>query len=414
MQTKIMAAVNQLCAEKNLPRDIVIDAIQDALVAAYRKDYGKKEEEIEISFNEENENITVLKVLEVVSKVSDEHKEISKKDAAKYKKSAKAGDIIKIDVTPNEYGRIAAQAAKQVIIQKLQEAEKKMVFDKFKEREGEIFSALVSRVERGQVFLDFDKITAILPPRGQVRNERYYPGQRIKIFLDKVVMSHMGPELYISRNHPKLVKKLFEMEIPEIKSDLVEIKSIAREPGVRSKVAVFSEQEEIDPVGACVGQKGVRIQAIMDELGGEHIDIIEWTDDVEKLVSQALSPAKISRIEILEEEKRIKAHILESERALAIGRGGQNVRLAGILCGYEIDIITVEHVDAIKPKKEESTSLTPIKDSSKLDQDIIQKLEIAGIEFLEQLSGLNKNYLLEIEGITEKEADVIIESMTKA
>jgi len=411
MQSKFVAAVNQLCAEKNLPREIVLDAIKDALVAAYKKDYGQKEQEIEVLLDEGNENITVLKILEVASKIEDENIQISKKDALKYKKTAKVGDKIKIDVTPGEYGRIAAQTAKQVIIQKLQEAEKNMVFDKFKQKEGEIFSALVSRVERGQVFLDFDKITAILPPRGQVKSERYYPGQRIKIYLDKVVMSHLGPELYISRTHPELVEKLFEMEIPEIKADVVKIKAVAREPGVRSKIAVESTQEDVDPVGACVGQKGMRIQSIMDELGGEHIDIIEWSEEIEKLVTQALSPAKISKIEVIEDEKRIKAHILESERALAIGRGGQNVRLAGILCGYEIDIVTVEHVDAIKPKKdlEKKDQLTPIKEGLKIDQEIIEKLEGAGIEFVEQLSGLNKNYLLEIEGITEEEADKILD-----
>jgi len=414
MQSKFVAAVNQLCAEKNLPREVVLEAIQDALVAAYRKDYGHKDQELEILLDEKSENITVLQILKVVSKASDENKEIAKKDATKYKKNVKVDDIIKIDVTPQEYGRIAAQTAKQVIIQKLHEAEKNMIFDKFKEKEGEIFSALVSRVERGQVFLDFEKITAILPPRGQVRSERYYPGQRIKIYLDRVAMTYAGPELYISRTRPELVRKLFELEIPEIKAKVVEIKSVAREPGVRSKIAVFSTQDDVDPVGACVGQKGTRIQAIMDELGGEHIDIIEWTEDIDKLVSQALSPAKISKIEVIEEEKRIKAHILESERALAIGRGGQNVRLAGILCGYEIDIVTVEHVDAIKPKKDVSQpgQLTAIKDDLDIAADTIEKLEKAGIEFVEQLSGLNKNYLLEIEGITSEEADIVMKAVS--
>ncbi|MEK7126567.1 MAG: transcription termination factor NusA, partial [Patescibacteria group bacterium] len=266
MQTQFIAAVNQLCDEKNIPKDTVLETIKAALRAAYRKDYGNKDQNVDVELDENSGLATVYLIKTVVEKVTSGDLEMTEKDAKKYKKSAKIGDQIKIDVTPTNYGRIAAQAAKQVIIQRIQEAERDVMYEMFKDRENELINSVVHRVDGRNVYLNLDdKITVTLPYEEQIPGEKYYSGQRIKLYLDKVIKTSRGPELLISRTHKNLVKKLLELEIPEIKSGLVEIKSIARDPGVRCKVAVRSIDEKIDPIGSCVGQKGVRVQNIMEE-----------------------------------------------------------------------------------------------------------------------------------------------------
>ncbi|MBD3156404.1 transcription termination factor NusA, partial [Candidatus Peregrinibacteria bacterium] len=259
MQSQFMAAINQICDEKNIPRDKVIETIKAALRAAYRKDYGNREENVDIELNEGANFATVFLIKEVVKKVENKYTEMTVAEAKKYKKSPKVGDEIRIDATPLEYGRIAAQAAKQVIIQRIQEAEREVMYENFKDRENELINALVHRVEHQQVYVNLDnKITTMLPPDQQIPGEQYYGGQRIKLYLDKVIKTTKGPQLVISRTHPNLVRKLLELEIPEIKSGVVEVKGIAREAGVRCKVSVSSNDEKIDPIGSCVGQKGVR------------------------------------------------------------------------------------------------------------------------------------------------------------
>ncbi|PIQ77053.1 transcription termination factor NusA, partial [Candidatus Peregrinibacteria bacterium CG11_big_fil_rev_8_21_14_0_20_46_8] len=262
MQSNFFAAISQLCDEKNLSRDVVLETVKAALRAAYRKDYGNRNQNVDVDLDEKSGNITVYLVKDVVKEIEDEDLDILVKDAQQYKKDAKEGDQIRIDVTPVGYGRIAAQSAKQVIIQRLQEAERDLMYQTFKEREDELLNALVHRVERDQVFIDLDKVTTILTRDQQIPGERYFGGQRIKIYLDKVIKTTKGPQLLISRTHPNLVRKLLELEIPEIKAGLVEIKSIARLPGVRCKIAVTSTDPKVDPIGSCVGQKGVRVQNI--------------------------------------------------------------------------------------------------------------------------------------------------------
>jgi transcription termination/antitermination protein NusA len=413
MQSQFIAAINQLCDEKNIPKDRILDTIKAALKAAYRKDYGNKDQNIEVELDEEHELATVYLVKEIVKKVEDPELQVSLKDATRYRKNAKIGDQIKIDVTPMEYGRIAAQSAKQVIIQKIQEAEREVMFENFKDKENELINALVQRVEYNTVHVNLDnKLTTILPHNEQIPRERYYAGQRIKLYLDKVTQTSRGPQLLISRSHPSLVMKLMELEIPEIKSGLVEIKGIAREPGVRSKVAVSSNDPKIDPIGSCVGQKGVRVQNVMDELNGERIDIIQWSDDIDQYIRTALAPAKVAAIQLDEQAKRAKVFVNPDQRPLAIGKSGQNVRLASRLTGLEIDILDIGEMQGAGADNQPKAQT--IKEIEAFSPEIIAKLEAANLTMIAQLHGLSIADLNGLEGITEEEAELIADEVKKA
>lgn len=414
MQSQFMAAINQICDEKNIPRDKVIETIKAALRAAYRKDYGNREENIDVELNEGANFATVFIVKEVVKKVENEHTEMTVAGAKKYKKNSKVGDEVRIDVTPLEYGRIAAQAAKQVVIQRIQEAEREVMYDNFKDRENELINALVHRVEHQQVYVNLDnKITTMLPPDQQIPGEQYYGGQRIKLYLDKVIKTTKGPQLVISRTHPNLVRKLLELEIPEIKSGVVEVKGIAREAGVRCKVAVSSNDEKIDPIGSCVGQKGVRVQNIMDELNGEKIDIIPWLEEQDNYIKIALAPAKITFIKLDEGEKRASCYVNPDQRPLAIGKNGQNVRLASELTGWEIDILDISDLDDKDVSKTEGGGKVEAQTVDDLDlkKTVLDKLKTANLTLVEQLKGLSVKDLTAVEGIGAKSAEAIVEAV---
>ncbi len=415
MQSQFFAAINQLCDEKNISRDRVMETIQAALRAAYRKDYGNKDQNVDVDIDPKSGVATVYVIKEIVKDVEDENLQINEKDAKKYDKKAKIGGEVRIDVTPTNYGRIAAQAAKQVIIQRVQEAERDIMYETFKDRENELINAVVHRVDGNNVYLNLDnKITMMLPYKEQIPGEKYYSGQRIKLYLDKVIKTSKGPELLISRTHRNLVKKLLELEIPEIKSDLVEVKSIARDPGVRCKVAVHSNDEKIDPIGSCVGQKGVRVQNVMDELNGERIDIIQWSENMEEYIETALAPAKTSVIKLEEKDRRAKVYVQPDQRPLAIGKQGQNVRLASILTGWEIDILDISEYEGsptIAKKKVEDKTLTI--ENLGLDEEISSKLTEANLTLIEQLKGLSAKDFSEIEGIDEEAAEKIVEAMNK-
>jgi N utilization substance protein A len=413
MQTQFIAAVNQLCDEKNIPKDIVLETIKAALRAAYRKDYGNKDQNVDVGLDENSGLATVYLIKTVVEKVASEDLEMTEKDAKKYKKSAKIGDQIKIDVTPTNYGRIAAQAAKQVIIQRIQEAERDVMYEMFKDRENELINAVVHRVDGRNVYLNLDdKITVTLPYEEQIPGEKYYSGQRIKLYLDKVIKTSRGPELLISRTHKNLVKKLLELEIPEIKSNLVEVKSIARDPGVRCKVAVRSIDEKIDPIGSCVGQKGVRVQNIMEELNGERIDIIGWSDNMEQYIKTSLAPAKTAVVKLFENEKRAKVYVQPDQRPLAIGKQGQNVRLASFLTGWEIDILDISEFDGGLPKAEEKLEANTVEELG-IDPTLVEKLKTANLTLVEQLKGLTAKDLSAVEGIDEEGAKSIAAAVKK-
>ncbi len=361
MRSTFLAAINQICSEKNVKPDQVLEAVKQAIATAYRKDYGNKEQEIRVDFEDNKDMPTILLVKEVVEDVENENFEISIKDAKRIKPDADVGDEIAIDVTPVEYGRIATQAAKQVILQKLQEAEKQSLYEKFKDREEELLTANVTKVDPNWVTLEIDGMTVSLPWREQIPGEHYYTGKRIRVYLDKVELTGKGPQLRISRTHPHLVKKLLELEIPEVRNGDVEIKAIARDAGFRSKVAVKSNDPRIDPIGACVGQKGVRIQAVMEEINGERVDMIEWSEDPIKLISLALQPAAISAVIIVNNDERVDdqgrkikkraaVFVEEAQRPMAIGKKGQNIRLATQLSGFELDMYNYEELPAFKAK----------------------------------------------------------------
>lgn len=361
MRASFIAAINQICSEKNVSPEQVLDAVKQAIATAYRKDFGNKEQEIRVDLQEGKDEPIILLIKEVVDDVENENFEISLEDAKKFKSDVDVGDEIEMDVTPVGYGRIAAQAAKQVILQKLQEAEKQSLFEMFKDREEELLTATVTKVEPNWVTLEIEGMTVSLPWKEQIPGEHYYTGKRIRVYLDKVELTGKGPQLRISRTHPGLVRKLLELEIPEVRNGDVEIKAIARDPGFRSKVAVHSSDPRIDPIGACVGQKGVRIQAVMEELNGERVDMIEWSDDPIRLISTALQPASISAVIIINEQegideegrrikKRAAVFVEEAQRPMAIGKKGQNIRLATDLSGFELDMYNYEELPAFKAK----------------------------------------------------------------
>ena len=445
MKPQFFAAIHQICDEKNIPYDRVIETIKAALATAYRKDFGNKEQEIEIILQDDTDIATVLLVQEVVEDVENPSIEISLAEARKMNPDTEVGDIIKIDVTPVEYGRIAAQSAKQVILQRLQEAERDSLYEMFKNRENEIMTALVMRVENGTVHIQIEKHNVMIGPRDQISGERYYNGKRMKVYLDKVVHTSKGPQLSISRTHPNLVVRLLEMEIPEIAEGEVEVKSIARDAGVRSKVAVFAEDDKIDPVGACIGQKGVRIQSVMTELNNERVDIIEWTEDAKEFIATSLQPAKIAEVIIVNDgsdpkvPKRAAVFVEEEERPMAIGKQGQNVRLASDLTGYELDLYNLEQLPAFKEKLKElmqtghriedkdletknaDEELAAAEASIKkeegnewgsLTKAVTNKLEAAGYAGLFDLSGMTLEELEAIDGIGKVSAKKIFEAIS--
>lgn len=343
---ELIATIDEICEEKNLPTQKVLEAVEHALAIAYRKDFGNKNQNIKVKLDLKTGEIEVFdeKIVVDDSKEGEEkkfnpRKEITLSEAKKIKKKVKVGDEIRIKLpVPSDFGRVAAQAAKQVIIQKLREAEREVIYQEYKEKEGKIITGIVQRKERGNVFIDLGKITAILPFQEQIKGEKYLPGQRIKVYILEVKPVR-GLEVIVSRAHPEIVREVFKSEVPEVANGIVEIKAIAREAGSRTKIAVATKEKSIDPVGTCIGQRGSRIQTIINEIGGEKIDIVEYSDNPVKFIINALSPAKISSVEISDEKNKIaKVKVKPDQLSLAIGKGGQNVRLAAKLTGWKIEV----------------------------------------------------------------------------
>ncbi|MDX9893722.1 MAG: transcription termination factor NusA [Patescibacteria group bacterium] len=375
-QPSISDAVQQICDEKGIPLESVIQTIEAALAAAFRKDFGEKNQNIKVEFDLVSGKSRVFDLKTVVEDMPEEElekleneaeqpaeitpeakdglaqdseeirrfnpkTEIQLTDAKAINKKYEIGDEIKTELTvPGDFGRMAAQTAKQVIVQKLRETERETIFQEFKNKEGEILVGTVQRKEGALVLVDLGRTTALLPPEEQIRGENYSPGNHVKVYIMSVNQTTKGPEIIVSRSHPEIVKKLFFLEIPEIANGTVEIKAVAREAGSRSKIAVYTDQENIDPIGSCIGQRGARIQTIISELKGEKVDIIKYSDDSEEYIANALSPAKILDIKVEPEEKTARAKVAEDQLSLAIGKAGQNVRLAAKLTGFKIDIIS--------------------------------------------------------------------------
>jgi N utilization substance protein A len=340
MKSELLTAVGQLCSEKGVPKELVLEALEAALVSAYKRNYGSLAEALTAEIDQGTSDVRIYHHPTVVEADPEGPDQILVDEARQTKPDAEPGDVLDIEVTPPNFnlGRIAAQTAKQVVVQKLREAERKMVYDEFAEREGEIVHGIVQRIEQGNVFVEIGRAEALMPRSEQVPTERYYPQQRIRVYVSEVNDTHRGPQIIVSRGHRFMLRRLFEQEVPEIYNGTVEIKAIAREAGARSKVAVAARQPGIDPVGSCVGMRGVRIQNIVNELGGEKIDVVEWSDDAAGYVANALSPAQVTEVRINEEEKTATVIVPERQLSLAIGKEGQNARLAAKLTGWRIDI----------------------------------------------------------------------------
>lgn len=365
------SAIEQICEEKGISKEKVLETIEVAIAAAYKKDYGHKGQIIRANFDLETGGVKIFQVRQVLDEgmikteeeieaekemldsdkeaVQEEEgekkvrfnpeKHIMLEEAQKVDPDIKAGEELLVELeSKTDFGRIAAQTAKQVIIQRIREAERETVYDEYRDKEGQILSGIVQRMERGAVFVDIGKTTGVLFPEEQVQGERYRIGQRIRVLVLQVQKESRGPNIVLSRAHPKMLSKLFELEVPEIASGAVEIKSIAREAGSRSKIAVTSTEEGVDPIGSCVGQKGTRVQAVINELGGEKIDIIEWSEEPAKFIANALAPAKVLNVDIDNETKIAKVEVPEDQLSLAIGKRGQNVRLAAKLTEWKIDV----------------------------------------------------------------------------
>jgi N utilization substance protein A len=348
MKSDFLLAITQLSAEKNLPKDVVLTAVEAALVSAYKKDTFNPNQKISVKINPNSGKVEVWVEKEVVQKVADPDLEITLREAKKIKGDAKVGETVIIEATPANAGRIAAQTAKQVILQRLHEAEHSAIFEEYADKEGEVVSGVVQRFEAGQVLIDMGRTEAVLPPSEQVRTERYRVGQRLKVVLLQVARTSKGPRVIVSRSHPELLRRLFELEVPEVYNGTVEIKSIAREAGFRSKIAVAAKQEGIDPVGCCVGLRGIRIQNIVSETNGEKIDVVMWSPDPATFIANALSPAHIMSVELNKEEQVATVIVPDKQLSLAIGKEGQNARLAAKLTGWRIDIKSASTAEAEK------------------------------------------------------------------
>lgn len=338
MSKEMLNALNALETEKGISKEIVIEALEAALVSAYKRHYGQSQN-VEVEFDGKKGNIHVYAVKEVTEEVMDSQLEVALKEALLINKAYELGDKIRFEVTPKDFGRIAAQTAKQVILQRMREAERNIIYNEFSAYENDIMQGIVERQDRRYIYVNLGKIEAVLSKQDQMPNEFYQPHDRIKVYVSKVENTSKGPQVFVSRSHPDLLKRLFEQEIPEVYDGIVEIVSIAREAGDRSKVSVRSRDENIDPVGTCVGQKGQRVQEIVNELKGENMDIVEWNADPSVFITNALNPAQV--VDVIFDENNPKACTVvvpDYQLSLAIGKKGQNARLAAKLTGFKIDI----------------------------------------------------------------------------
>ncbi|WP_366921677.1 transcription termination factor NusA [Metallumcola ferriviriculae] len=350
MNTDFIDAIHELEKSKGVSSEVLFDAIEAALISAYNKNFGSKRN-VRTVIDRETGEITVYSCKTVVEQVEDDRTDISFEAAQKANPNYELGDIVEEEVTPRDFGRIAAQTAKQVVVQRIREAERGVIFDEYVSREDEIVTGLVQRIEGKTVYVDLGKTEAVLPPTEQIANEAYKHGNRIKSYILEVKKTTKGPQIIVSRTHPGLLKRLFELEVPEIHDGVVEVKSISREAGSRSKLAVSSVDDNVDPVGACVGPKGMRVQSIVNELNGEKIDIVRWSDDPAVFVANALSPSKVVSVNVDEGTKIAQVVVPDYQLSLAIGKEGQNARLAAKLTAWKIDIKSESQVKPQEPDK---------------------------------------------------------------
>jgi transcription termination/antitermination protein NusA len=415
MANLLYQQIEMLSREKHIEPEVVVSAIEDAMVVAARK-YYKTEEDLRGKFNSETGQVDVFSVMTVVEEVADPTREISVTDARRKNPSAEVGTEILTSKPTDVLGRIAAQTAKQVILQKVREAERDTIFNEYHSRVGELVTVIVKRAEGPDLIVDMGRTEARLPKREQSKLETYNIGERLRVVIRMVDRAAKGPQVIVSRADAALVQRLFEMEVPEIYDGTVQIRAAARESGERTKVAVFSRDKDVDPVGACVGMKGMRVQSIIRELRGEKIDIIPYSEETVAFAQKALSPAKVTRVQITDPENhKLEVIVEDSQLSLAIGKKGQNVRLASKLIGWDIDIKSEE--EKRREIEEQMTALTapttPLTALAGVGPKTIEKIEAAGITSLEQLAGMTPEQLMEIPGIGEKMVDKIYQAVNQ-
>lgn len=378
---QLALAVKAIAEEKNLPEDAVKEVVEQALAAAYRRDFGDREQEVRVSMNLNTGDTEVFVSKEVVEHPEDKRFEIGLAAAQTMKKDAKIGDQVEVHEQAGDFGRVAAQTAKQVILQRLREAEREIIMNEYEDKIGTVINGIVSRVEGAIVRVDLGKAQGIMPRSEQIQGERYYPGQRLKVFLKDVERGPRGPQLVVSRGNTSFIEWLFRAEVPEMDNGAVEIKGIAREAGVRTKLAVHSTVPGVDPVGTFVGGHGTRVNAVMGEIGEqEKIDIVIWSEDSKEYITGALSPTKITKVDIDENAKKATVIVPEDQLSIAIGRGGQNVRLASKLTGYEIDVSadSGKETEVAPAPKETKPAAPKLKKKEQLESSLLEAIEKHG------------------------------------
>jgi len=419
MLQNLSKIIEQVAKEKSIPKEIITEAIEAAMLTAARKKYGH-EREIEARFNEEMGEVELFQFRTVVENVTNPFTEVGVKEAGQLDPEAQVGDSIGEKLDNTFLGRVAAQTAKQVIIQKVRDAERDIVYNEYKDRVGELITGIVRRVEKGNVIVDLGRTEAVLPPREQIRMEDYKPNDRVQAYFLALQKSSRGPSLILSRRDPNLLTKLFEMEVPEVSEGVVEVKSVAREPGARSKIAVYSKDSDVDPVGACVGMKGSRVQNVVQELRGEKIDIVAWDPDPAKFVCNAIAPAEVAKVIVNEKDRSMEIIVPDDQLSLAIGKKGQNVRLAAELTGWSIDIYSETKLDemAKKAKKilaealgmEEASAMILYSHAFRSPEEIVG----ATHEELMRIPGMILNRVQEIKAAAQAYVDKKRESVEAA
>jgi N utilization substance protein A len=404
MQPDLNRVIEQVSKEKGMDRGVIIEALESAMLSAARRTFGQKR--IEAKFNPDIGEVELFEIKTVVEKVANPETEVTMPEAREtLDPEAQVGDELLSKLPAAAFGRIAAQVAKQSVIQKVREAERELIYNEFKNRKGELFSGIVQRVEKKNIIVNLGRTDAVLPEKEQIPWERYRQGDRIRAYILEVEMSHKGPQIILSRTHPGFLIKLFEQEAPEVYEGIVEIKSAAREPGSRAKIAVHSTDPDVDPVGACVGMKGTRVQAVVQELRGERVDIVPWTPDAAEYVCRALLPAKVSKIILDEDEHAMEVIVPDDQLSLAIGKKGQNVRLASRLTGWKLDVrseaeIEVEHTRAL-------ASLTAVPGVGDVSAELLYQ---HGFKSAEEVAAADLDALLEVEGIGQEKGAAILQA----
>lgn len=395
MNAEFIEALNQIEKEKNISKEVIIDALENSLLTACKKHYGTSQN-IKVMIDHETGDLTVLAEKEVVGEIFDKELEISLEEAKSINPEYEIGDVVPIKVVPKDFGRIAAQKAKQVVVQKIREAEREILYNEFLDKEKELVTGIIQRHARSSVILALGKVDAILNEHEQVPKERYSVNKRMKVYVLEVKPGNRDPKIYVSRSHPELVRRLFENEVPEIYNGSVEIKSISREAGSRTKIAVYSKDKEIDPIGACVGHNGSRVNVVVDELNGEKIDIIPWSENTVSYISASLSPSKVVRVIVNEEDKSARVIVPDYQLSLAIGKEGQNARLAARLTGYRIDIKSETQAKELAEHEEQTSVFDDMVMLEKAKDKELKEKEEQAVDLTE---------LIEAAEAKEKEAE---------